>query len=226
MILYVDGDSYSTPNFCVDADHSYWKLFANRIGALSVTNHAYTGKSNEGMFRNATRFCLENTKDKVFVLIGLSHLERFDLVDYSVQSTIVNKNPVPAEHGVLSESFKDDASRSSQFNREFEECVFLSKLINFYGFLKTRKNVSFMIHFCSKPLVQSNIPMLESLYHEVTNYPEVVNLFKDTYQTVNQDQGIKPVDFKSYGWAGHHGVEGNQVYVNYLVKKYQELYEN
>lgn len=226
MILYVDGDSYSTPNFCVDVDLSFWGLMADYIQSTDIVNNAYLGKSNEGMFRNVTRFCIDHPREKIFILLGLSHLERFDLVDYSFHSSIVNKNPSKSEKGVLSRSFKDDPSRTKDFDREFEECNFLFHLINCYGFLKTRKNVNFIIHFCSKPLVPSNIPLLESFYTEVSNYPEVVNLFDNTYTSINQDLGIKPVDFSSYGWFGHHGTEGNSVYANFLIKKYQELYEN
>lgn len=226
MILYVDGDSYSTPGGCVDPVDSYWSKFGAHIQATKIVNFAYPGKSNNGMIRNATRFCLDHPEEDLFVLIGFSHLERYDYFDEHQHSYKSSKTPNPLEFGVVSEHAHQNQDRIQFYNREFEESKFLSALINFHGGLTTRPNIKFMLHSCTNPLVISNMPLLERFYQEVQSYPRVINLFNDTYLSLNQRLGVKPVDFDAFKWQGHHGPEGNATYAELLINAYNDLYEN
>jgi hypothetical protein len=137
----------------------------------------------------------------------------------------ISKNPNPREHGVVSRSVHHNPVLANGYDREFEESVFLSSLITFYEFLKSRKNVKFMLHFCSKPLTASNVPLLETFYKTVQTFTKIVNLFDDTYTSLNEKHKIKPVDFGTYGWQGHQGSAGNELYANFLINHYRHLYE-
>lgn len=230
MIVYVDGDSYTTPNFCVDSKDSYWQLFGNYLNARSITNYAYAGKSNTGMIRNAMRFVLDNPDSEVFVLLGFSHLERLDYFDinFSKGHQPDIKNPNPSERGVRSCPLYSSAQPDEiiKYDREFEESIFLSQLLSAYGFFKN-KNIKFIFHFCSVPLLQDNLrPLINTFLIEIKQYKEIVNLFDNTYMTLNQKLGIKPSDFNQYSWMGHHGEQGNKAYADFLINKYKEIYEN
>ena len=230
MILYVDGDSYTTPWYYVEAQDSYWSLFGDHVNASSVVNYAYIGKSNEGIMRNATRFAIENKNTEVFFLLGFTHLERRDFFasEFRTGNAPDKKNPNPKERGVRSKKHSGIDSPKENiitYSREFEEAQFLSNLLNLYGFFKYA-NCKFMFHFCSKPLEHNPLPLVNDFYLEVSNHKEIVNLFDNTYGTYNQKLNIRPADYSQYGWDGHHGPEGNKAYSEFLIKKYKEIYEN
>ena len=232
-ILYVDGDSYTTPNMHVDIKDSYWSLFGNYVKISNIVNYAYPGKSNEGIFRNATRFILDNNDKELFMLLGFTHLERYDVFDREHELRILSGEPVrplnlnPCEQGVVTKSYTQSSKESDTlvyWHREFDETKFLSNLINFSAFCQ-QKNVKFMLHYCSKPLVDPKIPLSESFFSEVQRIPNIINLFDNTYQTYNQKLKIKPADYEQYGWNGHHGPAGNKAYFEFLISKYNELYK-
>lgn len=232
-LLYVDGDSYTTPNYCVDVQDSYWKLFGDYLNIDNIVNYAYSGKSNDGIFRNATRFILDNPDKELFILLGFTHLERYDVFNrerelaVNAGDSVVNPNPNPCEIGVETRSYKQESKESDvliYWHREFDESKFLSSLINFNAFCE-KHNVKFILHFCSHPLVNPEIDLLNTFYKEIDNLPNIVNLFENTYTSYNQTLNIKPADFKEFGWVGHHGSEGNKAYAEFLINKYRELYE-
>jgi hypothetical protein len=216
MILYVDGDSYTTPDFCVREDLSYWSLFGQHVKADSIVNYAYSGKSVGGMVRSAVRFAVEHKDQDVFFLLGFSHLERFD-VGFRFGSM---KNPNPAESGVSSCRFSDSRQHTIGYNSELQSANFYSNLI-LLGSLLDSLNFKYMFHFMPIPLKRTQSPILTSLRNAVEKNPRIVNLFEDTYYMHGIKNNIKPVDFDQIigdGWQGHHGWQVNELYAEYLIR--------
>ena len=57
----------------------------------------------------------------------------------------------------------------------------------------------------------------------VHKLPECI-IFENTYYSVNYQDKIKPADFDTYGWQGHHGAKGNLNWYNKtLLPKIKEL---
>jgi hypothetical protein len=218
MILYVDGDSYTTPGLCVDQEQSYWSLFGKHINATDITNYAYSGKSNEGIFRSAVRFVLENKQSDIFLLLGFSHLARYDTSPF-----IPVTNPNPAEINISSAPYKEDKDRVGGYSTELLEATFYSNLVLFDTFLK-QSNVKYMLHYCGLPFKKTSAPILNTLRNRVEECANVINLFQDTYTSLPMKHKIKPADFAKYGVVGHHGAEGNKVYADFLIEQYQKLY--
>ena len=219
MILYVDGDSYSTPGFCVKKDQSYWSLFGQHVKADSIVNYAYGGKSPEGMIRSAVRFAIENPDQDIFFLLGFGPLERFD-VGFQIDS---RDNPNPAEQGISSNPFSVEKERVIGHVSSLSEANFYSNLILLGNFLDI-KGFKYMFHYMSVPLKRTQSSMLTSLRNEIDKNPRIVNLFEDTYFVHGIKNKIKPVDFDEYGWIGHHGWQVNELYGDYLIQHYQKLY--
>ena len=242
MILYVDGDSCSTPNLAVNESDSYWKLFADHIGADKIINYSYPGKSVEGMLRSATRFIVENDTTDVFLLIGLSFLCRRDeILDGPVgpweKGATPYPNPNPAEPHIGSKNLWSPAKNKgliAQIARQLniqggghiddlQESNFYSNIILFNSFLQSRK-VKNLMHYHAIPIKRKKSVMLDSLRNEVDQMPNVLNLHQDTLLTWGMRNKIKPVDFDRYGWVGHYGAEVNKLYANYLIENYQRVY--
>jgi hypothetical protein len=219
MILYVDGDSYTTPGFCVDQHQSYWSLFGQHAKADSIVNYAYMGKSPEGMIRSCVRFAVENSDQDIFFLLGFGPIERFD-VGYQ---TGPRDNPNPAEHGISSNPFSAEKERVIGHVSSLTEANFYSNLVLLGNFLDSR-GFKYMFHFMPVPLKRLEAPLLTSLRNEVDQNPRIVNLFEDTYFIHGMKNKIKPVDFDEYGWMGHHGWQVNGLYADYLIQHYQKLY--
>ena len=219
MILYVDGDSYSTPGVCVDQHQSYWSLFGQHVRADSIVNYAYSGKSPEGMIRSAVRFAIERPNQDIFFLLGFGPLERFDVRF----QTNPFKNPNPAESGISSNPFSAEKERVLGHVSSLSEANFYSNLVLLGNLLDTL-NFKYMFHYMTVPLKRMEAPMLTSLRNEVDKNPRIVNLFEDTCFVHGIKNKIKPVDFDEYGWIGHHGPEVNGIYADYLIQQYQKLY--
>jgi len=229
-ILYVIGDSYTTPDCCVQVDDSYWKKFGQFIQADTIVNHSHPGKCNQSMFRNAMRFCLDNSDKKIFVLVGLTTIFRLDYQDTSFEN-IKNKN-----NGNEAEIFIHNLELQNASHEELDKwfiekwtyehtfCNLVNAIIAHSSFFKSR-NIDYLIHNCSSPLHEDiDSPFLKSFCLELGKDYKIPNLFGNTYLSLNKDRGIKPVDFQQYGWNGHHGKEGNQVYFEYLKQIYNQEY--
>lgn len=231
-ILYVIGDSYTTPRVCVKVEDSYWKKFADLIKADSVINHSHQGKGNQNMLRNAMRFCLDNPNKKIFILIGLTTISRFDYQDYNVENSYNKNNGNHSELFIHNFYIQEDNNKTEEYDKWFVEkwtyehtfCNLINSIIAHAYFFKS-VNVDYLIHNCSTPLVEDLYsPFLKSFCLELKKDTCIPNLFANTYYSLNKEKGIKPVDFEKYGWHGHHGSEGNQVYFEYLKQVVEREY--
>lgn len=227
-ILYVIGDSYTTPNVCVNVEDSYWNKFAKHINADVTVNHSHPGKNNSNMLRNAIRFVLENKGKNIFVLIGLTTLYRVDYYNDSIVNHYNDKN------GNTSELYihNYDKKQSSEFDKWFVStwCYdfllvnLLKDILTSAAFFQLNK-VNYLIHNCSIIIHQElHNPLVKSFTQEVNKDLRVLNLYKDSFHNLNLEQGIKPADYDRYGWNGHHGPEGNEIYFQYLKQKFEEIF--
>lgn len=226
-ILYVIGDSYTTPDFCVSVEDSYWSKFAKYINADIIVNHSHPGKNNSNMLRNAVRFVLENKEKNIFVLIGLTSLCRLDYYNRSIINLFNDKN------GNTSELYihNYDKKQSSEFDKwfvstwcyEFSLVNLLKDILTSAAFFQLNK-VDYLIQNCSATHQQElHNPLVKLFTQEVNKDLRVPNLYKDSFHNLNLELGIKPADYDNYGWHGHHGSEGNEIYFQYLKQKFEEI---
>ena len=230
-ILYVIGDSYTTPDCCVQVNDSYWKKFGQFIQADTIVNHSHPGKCNQSMLRNAMRFCLDNSDKKIFVLVGLTTIYRLDYQDFSFENNDNTENGNMAELYIHNFEMHNNKSMGEydkwfvdKWTYEHTFCNLTNSIIAHAYFFES-KNVDYLIHNCSVPLNEDIYnPFLKSFCIELRNKKSIPNLFTNTYYSLNKEKGIKPADFEQYGWMGHHGEEGNQVYFEYLKQVYEREY--
>lgn len=229
--LYVIGDSYTTPGLCVSIDDSYWTKFGNHINANNVINHAHPGKNNRNMLRNAVRYVLENKNKKNFVLIGLTHLARIDYYSESKINSHNEKNGNYAELHIHNYDYnkqhtsENDKWFVSLWSHNFQLANLLTDIITTMSFFNANK-IDYLIHNCSLGIPEENFdPLVSSFTEEVNRNLKVLNLYKDSWHSLTYEKRIKPVDFDLYEWFGHHGKEGNDIYYQYLKKKYDNIYK-
>ena len=216
-IIYIDGDSYSTPDFCCPIADSYWYKFKNHINAIEYVNYAQPGKSNFSMIRNALRFYLQNKDKRIFFLIGFSHLYRSDFQDDKNQNPL---NKFNFEERFIHQHIYVDKPDIVRATYEHEVLNFMTNCLLLYNFLES-KNINFILHNCSNPYIEDIYsPLLKDFWLEILNLDKIPNLLNNTYLSINELKKIKPIDFEKHGWVGHHGPEGNLEYFNFLKQHY------
>jgi hypothetical protein len=85
--LYVNGCSY-TANLPIPKEHRYPSLLATHLG-WNLADNSWPGSSNDRIIRCAYKDCIKlknNSNDKLFALIQLTHLFRLELPDVDVRN--------------------------------------------------------------------------------------------------------------------------------------------
>ena len=79
-------------------------------------------------------------------------------------------------------------------------------------------NANFVILNLSLPYFYQDLwPAGKNIMKRMATLQEC-NLFENTYQSINAQDGIRPVDYNQMGQHGHHGPEGNLNYYKKVVK--------
>ena len=227
--LNVFGDSYSTPNFCVDSEDSYWGLAAKDLAVTEIVNYSYPGFSLDHMIHILLNENFDFKHD--YFLIGIPPLIRYLAYSDDAKSewpaTIFNNEfisnyvPVHSLDNTLpfqfEEQFRNDRTGVDRFSREWIDVQSLEKIFLLHQYL-TQNNAKFLILNLTVPIVYQDMwPVGQSIMRKVGTLKECV-LFDDTYQSVNHRDNIRPEDFDQYGWLGHHGVVGNLNWYTKIIK--------
>ena len=228
--LNVFGDSFSTPNYCVNPTESFWGLAARDLGVDRIVNYSHPGFSFDAVLHILLNETFNFADDYFF--IGVPPLHRYigysDLTGQTQSAVQFDNNciqlcelPVNSLDNTIAfkfeQQFKNDRTGADRFNREWLDVQSLEKIFLLHQYM-TLNNAKFLILNLAVPIAYQDMwPAGQSIMRKVNTLTECV-LFDHTYQSVNFNDQIKPADFDQYGWVGHHGAAGNQNWYNKIVK--------
>lgn len=224
--LWVFGDSYTTPNFCVDPENSFWGLTAKHIDADTVINLSWPGCSWTSVQHNLIGQQSEYNWNEDFFIIGMPPLERFTVFD-NYKDTKYQRHVfthkwehqqelLHCHNGLETIAARDDRNLVIYSDRSWAETQALNSVFLLTQWLDS-KNANYLIVNLSKPLDIDNRwgPTIFNLDYCI-KHPHCI-LFNDTYFSVNENIH-KPVDFHEHGWMGHHGPDGNKQFFEVSIK--------
>lgn len=235
--LYIFGDSYSTPGFCVAPRDSFWGLLARDLGSKisSVENCSWPG-NNIDSIGHVLVSTIDQFDPTDYLLIGIPPLQRLTMFNGAdaplVKKTLYNEDlteqdtlDILCHRGLAQYSVHEmDKQFVMLWNTSWVESQVLRQLLTLDAFLinkiKKLNVVYFNLSVPFQPL--SQWPTLHSLQQQAVSNTRMV-LFDNTYYTVNLNK-YKPVDYDKFGPMGHYGADGNKNYYESVVKpKVQEL---
>lgn len=239
--LYVFGDSFSTPNYCVVPADSFWGLSATELNVNEIINLSWPGNGLENIVHTLLNEKFDFETD--YFLIGIPPLMRNSIytsvpgIAIGVDNRVLHKfdkaftlidNPLckSLEHvgnWEFTETFSNDREYITYFRTEWRDVLSLEKIYLLDSWLRT-KNAKFMIVNLTVPIYyQESWPAGEVIMKKV-NALDTCILFENTFQSLNLADNIKPADYTEYGWMGHHGSAGNNNWYTKVIKpKMQEL---
>jgi hypothetical protein len=223
--LYVFGDSYSTPNFCVDPKDSWWGLLASALGSKisAVDNYSWGGNNIDSIGHVMINLCKDFKQDD-YVAVAIPPLQRLTMFNpnenreykatlYDAQLREQDQVDVLSHTGLMQYGVHQmDKKFIDLWNPSWIEAQVLRQILTLDSFLK---------HWVENIIwINSSVPLqtltqwpvlttLQKLALEKDNF----NLFEKTYYSVNFEKN-KPVDFDEWGWMGHQGAVGNHTWYN------------
>ena len=227
MTLQVLGDSYTSPNYLVDAKDSFWGLLANDLNT-DIVNYSSPGFSFDAILH----ILLNQTHDfkNDFFIIGIPPTTREavykEASGYNLHKTIINDidittEPISCLENVdnlkIIERYESDRQRLNHFSEEWHDIQVLEKVYLIHQYF-TSQNAKFVILNLSVPFVYQDMwPAGQYIIQQLNQLKECV-IFENTYLSINEQDNIKPPDFDQYGWQGHPGSDGNLNYYTKVVK--------
>jgi hypothetical protein len=217
--LWVFGDSYTTPDYCVDPCNSFWGLTAEYCKIPTIKNCSRLGNSFDSVSQLLVEMQNEYDWKKDLFLIGIPPLERITVFDnykdtvyhgHEIDTKYWSNNPfqIKSHHGLVAlQNYGEDKQLILHSDRAWLETQTLRTIFLLTSWLDS-KQANYLIINLSKSLDQSNIwGPSEFVLPFVKNHERCL-VFEDTYRDINVNVH-KPVDYDTYGWNGHHGSDGN-----------------
>jgi hypothetical protein len=220
--LWVFGDSFTTPEVCVDPSESFWGLLALYLNINNINNCSRPVNSFDSVCQLAVGLQQEINWTNDLVLIGIPPLERITVFDnfkdteyqgwqFETQTWQHKKFDIDLHRGLIGlQNYGTDKELIIQSDRSWSETQALRTVFFLTTWLDSIK-ANYMILNLSKNFDMTNVwgPSKFVLPYCI-NHSRCI-LFKNTYCNINIDIN-KPADFDVYGWNGHHGPAGNQYF--------------
>jgi len=226
--LYVFGDSYSTPGFCVEPQDSWWGLLTNDLARKikGTDNYSWPGNNidsiqhiivaNKDMFRSDD-----------YVVVGIPPIERLTVFEHDAQPFHVTKfdtslsevcRSVVPRHNGLRQLTRHQVDRGSVelWNRSWQEAQILHQMITLAAWLDATVDHYLIVNLSEPFQPLTDWDTLANLQQQVLSHPHMI-VFDNTYYSYNHNI-IKPADFDTHGWFGHHGAEGNHRWYDGVIK--------
>lgn len=215
------GDSFTTPNFCVDAKDSFWYLAAQTVGAKRIRNCSWSGNSFDSVTHMVVSMQDQFDWNTDLLLIGIPPLWRLTIFDdykntqwngleFDLTTEIEQDFHINCHTGLKNFLVSEDKMLTIFNDRAWTETQTLRSIFLLTAWLDS-KNAKYQIINLSEPLDANNIwGPSEFVLPYAQNHSNCI-LFKDTYQSINVNIN-PPADFKQYGWLGHHGPAGNRYF--------------
>lgn len=216
------GDSFSTPNFCVEPQQSFWGLAATALKIPNIANCSYAGQSFDSVKHLLIHQRQQYNWNSDLFFIGIPPLERltFNLEQGSKVTTYGEKIQTSTW---TSERFEidchygltQDLDLCARVLAHYESRQWLETQVMTEIFLLTTwldsLDANYLIINLSHDFDFSNQwSTAQSAIEHCRNHSRCM-LKDDTYQSINR--GInKPADYEQFGWSGHHGPAGNEYF--------------
>ena len=225
--LWMFGDSYSTPDYCVHPSASFWGLTAQHLGIHTILNLSRVSNSLDSVCQLVVGMQSEFVPGDL-VLIGIPPLERITIFDggkdteytgYIIddvtwQSTAFD---VPCHRGLISEQFfGNDEFLIAHSDRAWTEIQALRTVFFLTKWLDSA-DIDYLILNLSKPFLNNSMWLPSTAVANYVKQHTHCSIFNNTYYSVNLDINL-PVDYSVGGWNGHHGPKGNRHYFETTIR--------
>lgn len=220
--LWVFGDSYTTPNICVDPVDSFWGLVAQTANISTIKNCSREVNSFDSVCHLLVSLSGTINWANDLVIIGIPPLERITVFDNHKNTKYVGKEintltwdslafEINYHRGLVSlQNYGQDKQLILHEDRSWLETKTLREIFLLTKWLDS-VDANYMIINLSKDFDKSNIwGPSDLVLPYCVSHPRLV-VFDNTYYGVNLDIN-KPFDYNKYGWTGHHGPEGNRYF--------------
>jgi len=217
--LWVFGDSFTTPGYCVEPRNSFWGLAAAHCGIPVIQNCSRQVNSFDSVCQLLIGQQAQYNWTQDLFIIGIPPLERITVEDNRSQyhGTQIDTGTwqqedfeIPALQGLTSLQFYgSDTNLIIHTARTWVETQALRTVFLLTAWLDS-VHAHYVIVNLSQPFFEQGGGPNEFLVPYAVNHSRCI-LFKDTYRSINQDRN-PPADFDQYGWTGHHGPAGNRCF--------------
>lgn len=238
MILYVNGDSYST----FSNGRCYGDFLAEHL-QCKVTNAAIPGSSNRRIFRTSLRdlMSLKQTHKDIVAVISLSFPLRTEIWDPNVigRNQFVNDGEFISVQTTRSKNWFFNRSETTTskyqdyinewlrwYNIEAETVELLKEIILLTTWCK-QYNIRYVIF--SGPLqepVDFESSFISSFYKELANDPNIINIFEFSFTEWCVKRGHQPIDDYTqeiHGTTysiGHQSETAHKDFAKFLFENY------
>lgn len=226
--LWVFGDSYTTPNICVEPQSSFWGLIADELDVETVVNCSRPKISFDSVCQMLVGEQQRYNFEQDFFVIGIPPLERITIFDdhkntAMISSVFDTKNWTSESNNIL--------SHNGLVNLQYKELDRLSILISDRSWVETQVlrqiflitqwldscNANYIIVNLSKNLDSNNHwGPSQYILDYCLNHSRCV-LFENSFYDVNLNIN-QPSDYAEFGWHGHHGPNGNRHFFEKSIK--------
>lgn len=222
------GDSYTSPNYCVNSQDSFWGLTASALDVKEIVNCSWLGNGFESIKHMCVGMQLQFDFANDFLIIGIPPLERLTVFD-NYKNTRYNsicidpntwkehKQEITCHTGLQVLRGHESQQMVIYEDRAWTETQVLTSLFLLTQWLEF-KRANYLVVNLSKPLDENNVWGPSSFVLPWALNHDRMILFKDTYYSVNENIH-KPTDFDRHGWMGHHGAAGNRHFFETSVRQ-------
>ena len=224
--LWVFGDSYSTPEYCVPPQQSFWGLVAEHLRAERIINSSWPGNSWYSVQHTLIGQQTEYNWDEDYFLIGIPPIERLTVFDNykdtKYNRSVFSKNWTKTTESLLCHSGLEiirghEAQKMAIYlDRSWVETQALNSIFLLTQWLDF-KRAKYLILNLSKPFDANNYWGPTTFNLEYCKQHSKCVLFENTYFSSNENLN-KPIDFAQHGWMGHHGPMGNKHFFEISIK--------
>jgi len=215
--LWVFGDSFSTPNICVDPADSFWFLTAKALCIDTIYNYSWPGNSFDSVTHNLVSESGQYDWKNDFFIVGIPPLARLTIVSndstrcyhrrvFDSSASEIDKQLILCHHGLENLQFINDPLAVRFEDPTWTQTQTLKTIYLLNSWLDSQK-ANYLIVNLSKDFLTEHSSTGSFLLSAGLNHSRNM-LCGDTYYNVNLNKN-KPTDFNQYGWSGHHGPAGN-----------------
>lgn len=225
------GDSYSTPGVCVHPSDSFWMLATRKLEVDLVINYSWPGNSLDSVIHTLISDSADYDWERDFFLIGIPPLIRLTVASTDTKKSyhrrIFNLDSVETEqqlilchHGLENKQFYQDPIAVRFEDPTWTEIQACRTIYLINSWLDSHR-ANYLLCNLSKDFQFDEPATGKFLLEKCCNH--VRNILRGkTYWGMNYGVN-KPGDYDQYGWAGHHGADGNMhFFENSVVIKLQE----
>lgn len=223
--LYIFGDSYSAPDFCVEPKDSWWGIMARELPIDTIENYSWPGNNVDSIAHLVASGPGFAPND--YIVIGVPPIERFTVFNadssarqyYRFFKNLVKiDQPFIPQHDGLEQVTTHQLGREyvMSWNRSWQEAQVLRELFLLGQYIQGWTNNYLIVNLAEPFQPATQWAPLSSMQFKFLANPHAI-LFSDTYYSINKDIN-KPVDFDTHGWHGHHGAAGNQRWWELVLK--------